>query len=209
MINYSGKNDFKPQQSVSFDALPAGAYIGKVLGAKIEDVDYNGVPGQRLAIQLDVTEGEYTDHFQKMFKAQQAAGGNFAPKYKGILRLNIPRSGDQYEAGNRRALENAAWALEQSNNGYHWDWDETKLKGLNVGFSVRERDWIMEQNGDIQSGTTTEIARLESVSAVREGRVKPMRKKELSEANKAKLAAHRANTSAGYTDVTEDEELPF
>lgn len=212
MINYSNKGDFKPQQSTSFETIPVGAYVGKILGAKVENVDMGGVPAQRLIIQLDVTEGEYKDHYQTQFKNAQSAGGNFTPKFKGVLRLNIPRSGDKYESGNRRALENAAWAIEQSNSGYHWDWDETKLKGLNVGFSVRERDWLMEENGTVSSGTTTEIARLESVSAVREGKVKPMRKKELSEANKAKLAAYNANQSTNsgeYASVESDTELPF
>lgn len=209
MINYGNKGEFKPQQSTSFETIPAGAYVGKILGAKVENVEMGGAPAQRLIIQMDVTEGEYKDHYQNQFKNAQSAGGNFPAKFKGVLRLNIPRPGDQFEAGNRRALENAAWALEQSNSGYHWDWDETKLKGLNVGFSVRERDWLMEENGVVTgSGTTTEIARLESVSAVREEKVKPMRKKELSEANKAKLAAQSA-TQNGYVPAETDDELPF
>lgn len=208
MINYEGKTNFKPQQSVSVDMLPAGAYVGKILGAKIETINTrDGNSFDRLVLQMDVTEGEYAGHFKKQYEAQK--GGQYEAKFKGIMRLTVPVAGSQYEAGNKRAFENLAWCLEQSNKGYHWDWDETKLKGLNIGFSVRERDWIMEQYGVINSGTTTEIARIESVQEVRDGKVKPMKKRVLSDADKKKLEQSETASADFAATVVEDEELPF
>lgn len=208
MIKYEGKNDFKPQQTVIVDALPAGAYVGKILGAKVETISTrDGGSFDRLAIQMDVSEGEYAGHYKKQYEAQK--GGQYDAKFKGVLRLNVPVAGSQYEAGNKRAFENLAWCLEQSNKGYHWDWDETKLKGMNVGFSVRERDWIMERDGIVSSGTTTEIGRIENVQDVRDGKVKPMKKRALSDVDKKKLEDYGQST-ADYTEtVAQDEELPF
>lgn len=208
MINYGNKNDFTPAQAVSVDLLPAGSYIGKIYGAKVEPVANPNGSYDRLVLQLDVTEGEYKDHFHKQFEAQK--GGQYEAKYKGVVRYRIPVAGDQYEKQNKRILENVAWALEDSNKGYKWDWDESKLKGLSIGFTVRERDWLMEDAQGLRTGTTTEIGRLDSVNKVRSGDVKPMKKRELRDAEKQRLQEYNAgvSTSAQPTMVV-DDDLPF
>lgn len=207
MINYK---NITPQESTIVDNLPAGAYIGIVKGAKLETINTtSGTTFDRLVIMLDVAEGEHKDHYLKQYESQK--GGQFPAKWKGTIRYNIPQSGSQYEAGQRKALEHLAWCLQESNKGYKWDGDETKLKGLKVGFSVRERDWIMERDGGIQTGTTTEIGRTESVQKVAEGKVKLMKKKELSEADKGKLRAWQNEEMVTNNQMTEvyDDELPF
>lgn len=205
MINYGG--EFESKKDVAVSNLPAGAYVGKILGAKVETQNIGGRDIDRLILQMDVTEGEYTNHYQKIYEA--AKGGQFPAKYKGVLRLNIPKAGDQYESMNKRILQGAAWALEQSNKGYHWDWDESKLKGLSVGFSVREADYLIEDADGIRTGTTTEIVRLESVDEVRSGNVKPVRRRELKADQKAKLEEYNRKTAQNFTAVEVDDELPF
>lgn len=205
MINYKG--DFESKKDVTITALPAGVYVGKVLGAKVENQTIGGRTVDRLVLQLDVAEGEFTDHYKKIYEA--ASNGQYPAKFKGVLRLNIPKTGDQYEALNKRILQGAAWALEQSNRGYHWDWDETKLKGLSVGFAVRDAEYLIDDADGVRSGVTTEICKLESVPDVREGKAKMPKKRELKEAQRKRLAEYNAETQ-GYTHVdTEDEELPF
>lgn len=206
MINYT---NITPQESTIVENLPAGAYIGIVKGAKLETINTtSGTTFDRLLLMLDVAEGEHKDHYLKQYEAQK--GGQFPAKWKGIIRYNIPQSGSQYEAGQRRALEHLAWCLQESNKGYKWDGDETKLKGLKIGFSVRDRDWIMERDGEITSGTTTEIGRVESIKKVAAGLVKPMKKKELRPEDKAKLESANSGVgnSAGMSEVY-DDELPF
>lgn len=206
MINYSG--EFTPAKAISTEQIPVGAYIGKIVGAKVEDYIANNNPYQRLVLALDVTEGEYKDYYSKLLEAQQ--GGSYAPKYKGVLRLNIPKEGDAHEGMNKRILQGAIWCIEDSNKGYKWDWDEAKLKGKVVGFSVRERDWIMEDATGLRSGTTTEIGKLESINDVRAGNVKPMKKRELRDSEKARLAQAQAETNAAATFTeTQDDDLPF
>lgn len=205
MINYQG--DFTAKENVQISALPAGAYIGKILGAKIDSVTSNGRTWDRLVLQLDVTEGEYANHYQNLYRSQ--AGGQYEAKYKGILRLNIPVKGDQYEAMNKRLLEGAVWCIEDSNPGFKWAWDETKLKGLAVGFSVRDMDYLIEDASGVRAGTTTEIARLESVRKVKAGEVKPVKRRELKEAQKQKLHAQANTAVAQAAQVEMNDDLPF
>ena len=204
MINFTGRESIKPaEQRGPAAPLPAGAYVGKIFGAKL-DTDSAG--HQVLILQLDVTEGEYAQHYHKMYEAMQ--GGSYPAKYKGTLRFSIPYDDDPWRSGKERALSGMAWCLESSNPGYHWDWDETKLKGLNVGFSVREREYVVEKaDKSLLSGVTTEIGRLEVVEKVKAGAVQPMRRKELSERDKKRLSS----SAAGFVEVTAEEEdnLPF
>ena len=207
MINFPNKKDFTPaegSQGSGIGPLPAGAYVGKIYGARVED----GPSGQRLAIQVDVEEGEYAGHFHRRFNADQ--GGRFTAKYKGVTRLNIPDASTPADRAEwqKRALETLAYALEQSNPDYHWDWDEGKLAGLAVGFTVREKDYFIPDSG--RTGTTTEIASFWPVEKVRAGEVKTPKKRELSAADRARMEQAAADTAAGYTAVPQETvELPF
>lgn len=206
MINYG----VEAHESISVSNLPVGAYIGKIIKAEVETVGTGENAFERLKIAVDVTEGEYKDHFRNQFNAAQ--NGRYPAKWKGVMRYNIPKPGSQYEQGQKKALEHLAFCLEDSNTGYKWNGDETKMAGLAIGFSVREADWLMERDGGMDYGTTTEIGRAESVKRVKAGEVKPMRKRELSAKDKEKLEAYQESMEIanenGMTAVQEDE-LPF
>lgn len=208
MINYSGKID--PHENTIVENLPVGAYVGKVIDATIETVDTSAGSFDRLVLKLDVAEGEHKDHFAKQFASQ--SGGAYAARWKGIIRYNIPQVGGQYEQGQKKALEHLAWCLQDSNPKYKWDGDEAKIKGLKIGFSVRERDWLMERDGQINFGTTTEIGRVESVNKVLAGEVRPMKKRELRDADKEKLAQYESTQKQTETSgmvAVNDDDLPF
>lgn len=204
MINYSG--DFQTKKDVQINNLPAGVYVGVVRDAEVTKEQIAGREVERLVLRLDVAEGEYKDHYQKAFDA--ASGGMYPARYKGVYKLNIPYAGDPYEGMNKRILQGAAWAFEQSNSGYHWDWDERRLKGLSVGFSVREADYLIEDKDGIRTGTTTEICKLESVSDVKAGAAKMPKRRELKEAQKQKLEAYNVLQKSTPVEVDE-EEVPF
>ena len=205
MINFPDKKSFTPAegtQSTGMAPLPAGAYVGKIYGARVEDTPN----GQRLAIQVDVEEGEHAGYFHRRYNADQ--GGRFTARYRGVTRLNIPDASTPADRAEwqKRALEALAWALEQSNEGYHWDWDEAKLTGLAVGFTVREKDYYIPESGN--SGTTTEIFSFWPVEKVRAGEVKTPKKRELSQADRARMEQAEQDTAAGYTPA-QTIELPF
>lgn len=204
MISYDGT--FESKKDVTIVNLPAGAYVGTVCAARVETQQIAGRATERLVIELDVSEGEYKDHYHKAYEA--ASGGQYPAKYKGTYRMTIPQHGDQYEAMNKRILQGAAWAFEQSNRGYHWDWDESKLKGLSVGFSVREADYLIDDAEGVRTGTTTEICKLESVEEVRAGKIKVPKKRELKDAQKRRLAEYNAEHNDAM-EVVDTEDLPF
>lgn len=207
MISYNGT--FEPHENTVVENLPVGAYIGKVVDAELKKIQSSNGDFERLELKLDVAEGEFKDHYTKQFESQSS--GQYPARYKGVIRFNIPQVGSQYEHGQKKALEHLAWCLQDSNPKYKWDGDESKIKGLKIGFSVRERDWLMERDGQISYGTTTEIGRVESIKKVASGEVKPMKRRELRDAEKEKLTNYLKTTqteTAGMT-VAADEELPF
>ena len=55
-------------------------------------------------------------------------------------------------------------AVEESNAGYHWDWDETKLKGKVCGILVRDKEYSF--NG--RHGFAPEIFKLVSIQSIRD-----------------------------------------
>lgn len=195
------------------DPVPAGNYAAGIIGAKVESSAY----GERLILQVEIIEGPLTGYYKKLYDSQ--SGGQFAAKYKGTYSVPIPADeNDPNEAWKTRVLNGLIFALQDSNEGYTWDWDEKKLKGKVLGIKVRDRDWIMEDttNGGYRTGTSTEIGAVCDVNKVRDGSEKPLKKRELSQADKAKLAAIPGDAddsafagSGGFSPVNVDDELPF
>lgn len=192
--------DFKAEytEQKKSKPLPAGAYVGKVLGAKLE----NGNFGEKIVMQLDVTEGEYTNFFRKAW--DDSANSSYGQKWKGTYRLSVPKDdGSEQDAGRKRGFSSAMGAFEKSNPGYKWDWNEQSLKGKAIGFTVRDREY--DVNG--YQGMTTEIAFLCPVNLVRDGKVDTPKAKMLDGSNKPKNGSN--DVPAGFVDVTENDELPF
>lgn len=173
------------------EILPAGGYVGKILKAEV--VHYSW--GDRLHISFDITEGEFKDFFKKDWENNT----NEDRKWRGVLRLNLPAGdGSAQDAWKVSAINNLAASLEESNSGYTWDWDETKLKGKALGFLVREFEW--EVNGN--SGWSTEAASCTDVESIRSGKFRLPKKRPLKRSQQAEPA-----TAPGT--VEEPDDLPF
>lgn len=189
------KAEYKEENNNRFEPLPVGSYVAQILGVKLEEnTDRNGNKYERLIFQVDITEGEYKDYFQKRYEADK--NSPFTAKYKGTFYLNVP-TGDKSQYDNYKLISfnNTIAAIEYSNKGYTWEWDEKTLKGKAVGIRVREREWTM----DGRSGTTTEIGAFCPVDDVRAGKVKPMA---------ARKNKNPQSVIAQFTEVP-NEELPF
>ena len=107
-------------------------------GANIRTFDViNGI-FERLEVAVDIVEGEYKDHFRRDFDSQNTED----KKWRGVLRLYVP-SGDGSDQDNWSAakLKRFISDVEDSNPGYHWDWEEQKLKGKLVGLTFRREEW--------------------------------------------------------------------
>ena len=190
-------NGAKAAKFTNREPLPRGGYVLKIVGAKTEDYDW----GQVLVLAVDVSEGEYKGFFDKDFKNNT----NEDRKWRGTYRINVPNESNQWFESQKRTFDNLIACLQESNDGYHFDWDETKLKGKLIGGLWRKKEW--EMNG--RTGWTTECCSIADIASIREGNFKLPADKPL----KAKTAENNdifaaVQSSSIDIDASEDD-LPF
>lgn len=186
MKGYSNYQNGTP--TADTERLPIGGYVLKIM--KAEEIIYsNG--GRGLKLSFDIAEGEYKDFYKNNYSNQIEP-----KKWKGIYSFSVPD--ESTEEKYRRAFENRIACITDSNLGYEWDWDETKLKGKLVGavFGNQEYDY----NGS--TGFFTKCFGLRTVSAIRENRFKvPV----------DRLLDKKDNTEGFYpvSEDIKDEDMPF
>ena len=121
------------RQTGSGAKLPPGAYKAKILDVKYEE-GKNGT-SDRILIQYDITEGEHKDFFQKQYDENTSED----KKWKGKTAIYVPSDdGSEKDGWTKRSFARWTNALEDSNVGYVWDWDEKKWKGLAIGLMYAE-----------------------------------------------------------------------
>ena len=149
----------------SYPMLPKGLYIAGITNVRIEGT----APDQQLVLRVDIIEGEYTGYYTKRYKNDSQGTGRFEVRYKGDYRLQIPDQANTRRVHydwDMKAFNSAIWAIEDSNPGYHWDWNEQGRKGKTVGINVRQ--------GSYNGNPYTMIGRLESVTKIKEGKCRVM-----------------------------------
>ena len=172
------------------EILPAGGYVGKILKAEV--VQYSW--GSQLKISFDITEGEYKDFFKKDWEANTNEG----KKWRGVLKYTLPTGdGSEQDGWKINAINNLAASLEDSNSGYTWDWDETKLKGKGLGFLIREFEWAMND----RTGVSTEASSCTDVESIRSGKFRIPKMRKLKES--------QVSTSQTQGAVEDPDDLPF
>ena len=183
-------NNFKAQKSASTrEILPVGGYVVKILKAEVESTQWGG----RLILSFDISEGEFKDFFRNDYNAQPED----TKKWRGVWRVNLPSGdGSQQDVWKQKTINNLAACLEESNAGYVWDWDETKLKNKAIGVLFREFEWEMQG----RTGVSTEAYSCTDIDSVRAGKYRI-----------GKRRALRQQAPAAPTPVADDDdsELPF
>ncbi len=196
-------NGAKAAKFTSREPLPKGAYVLKIVGAKTEDYDW----GQVLILAVDVHEGEYKGFFDRDFKANT----NDDRKWRGTYRINVPNEKNQWFENQQKSFNNLIACLEESNDGYHFDWDESKLKGKLIGglWGNVEYNFVNESQKTV-TGWRTKCRFVTDIASVREGKFKLPADKPL--ANKAEsnniFSAVQGSGIDIVADDTEDD-LPF
>ena len=174
--------------------LPKGGYIAKILDCK-EEQSTTGY--HWLAISFDIAEGEYKGHFAEQYRANT----NENKRWRGTYNAFIPDESSQYYEENLNKFKTMIANIEESNSGYHWDWDETKLKGKMVGVLFGEKEFQTESNGVI---IVTECRGIRSVECIKEGKFKMPALKTLGNAPSVSTAS-----SNSFAAVDNDDDLPF
>lgn len=173
-----------------FERLPAGIY--GVTITKVVDNPAN----EYLEVYCDITQDcKYKNYFKNLVDA-------------GLT--DTSRSFRSYKTNALPFFKAFITAIEKTNSGYHWDWDESKLVGKKAMAVFGEEEYIAN-NGEVR--VATRVVEFRSYEAFKEGRIKVPELKKLSEEDKAKLvkpATPVANESANLGAIEiPDDELPF
>lgn len=183
--------------SADFTVLPAGGYVCKIQGAKIRTFEGKNGSFERLEVAVDIVEGEYKDYFRRDFDSQSTED----KKWRGVLRLYVP-SGDGSDQDNwsMAKLKRFVNDVEDSNPGYHWDWEESKLKGKLVGLTFRREEW--EYQG--KTGWKTNPFQAYTVEDIRQNKFQLPKDKPLK-----KAAASPMPSFENAVEMEGDDDLPF
>ena len=192
-------NDYEKTQAYGeYEQLPKGGYVLKILGVELCE---NRI-GQYIKISCDVAEGDYIGHFAKDYKSQQAEDKKWRCNYL----LNVPNDdGSEKDGWTKRRFKTFTEALEESNNGYHFDWDEQKFKGKLIGGLFNEREY---EKTDGTVGKSINFAQVCPVEKIRSGKYTIPADKLLS---KATASSPEKTNNDGFMNIPDgaDEELPF
>lgn len=198
------------KESGTFERLAPGGYIVKILNVKdFPEKEY-------LKISFDIAEGEKKGFFKKSFDndtrdaKKWPNGGSFIRSYK------------QTAAGMFKGFVSA---VEASNKGYTFDFEEQTLVGKVVGVVVGDEEFF-NQKGQVR--TRTYVNAIRSVDAIKSGdyKIPELKKLDASKvttaaattssapfvdpfANGPSLALAKTEETKTVDEFFTDEELPF
>lgn len=186
-------NDYdKIQPYTEYQQLPAGGYVLRILQA--EERPHKNGNGSSLVLAFDIAEGDYEGYYKQNFDNQKQED----KKWRGIAYINIPKDdGSEQDEWTKRKFKTIIQNIEDSNAGFHWDWDEKKLKGKFIGGLFRNEEY-QKSNGEI--GTTVKCCQFTTVENIRKGKFKIPADKTLS-------SSFSASSSPLFDEV--EEKLPW
>lgn len=190
MKKIAGYDDIKAITKGESNALPAGAYPCRIINAK-EEVSKNGNP--MLVLSVDIAHGEYKDYFKNQYKARKETNAEAKWLCNFYQRL---------DGNNLSYFKGMIHAIEDSNAGYEWNWDEKSL--INLMFvGVFQRQEVEFSNGE--TGMVTRLIQIRSFDALDEGRIKIPEDKMLA----ANSATKKATPEKKASSIFDDDDLPF
>ena len=178
------------------DRLPVGGYVLKILNVAYQSNDWGDV----IILSFDIAEGEFKGFFENNYKAQTGED----KKWKGAYRLMVPADdGSEKDEWKMRRFKTVITNIEESNPGYHWNWDEQTLKGKIIGALFNNKEY--EYNG--RHGFFTNYHSLIAVERIRSGKFEipadTLIRKDSPQ--------HPTASGDGFMNIPDglDDELPF
>lgn len=140
MKQYSG---FESKMMSDFEHLPAGGYVCKIMAAEVVPNRNGG--GERMVLYIDIEDGDYKGFYAKQYKEDTRED----KKWRGNYNIFFPRDdGSKQDGWAKNKFNNLIGCIEDANDGFHWDWDEKKLKGKKIALVFRREEYAR------QDGTT-------------------------------------------------------
>ena len=151
------------KENSGFKHLEPGAYFIKIL--KVENIEDK----QYLKIYFDIADGSEKGCFKKQYDEDNCGenkkwpnAGTFVRSYKNSV------------APMFRGFTNA---IENSNKGYHWDWQEQTLVGKVAGVVIGDEQYL-NQKGQVRERNY--VAAVRSIDTIKKGDFKVPELKKLS-----------------------------
>ena len=174
-------NGYKAEMMSSFDELPTGGYICKIMNAE-EKETRNG--GSRLEVSIDIAEGEHKGYYANLYKSDTRED----KKWRGVFNIFLPRDdGSEKDGWAKNKFNNFIGCVEDANGGYRFDWDEKKLKGKLVALVFRREEY-KKQNGS--TGWTVKPFKCIPIGDCRDGKWGKYEDKPLANSSGASVPAY-------------------
>ncbi len=194
----------KAQAYGDTERLPAGGYVLEILDVEYQDNSSKGY-NDKIVLSFDVSEGEHKGFYKDNYKEQ--AGED--KKWKGkFWNFRVPKDdGTEQDGWAMRRFKTIISAFEESNEGFHWDWDEKKLKGLLVGALFNNKEFESD-NGT--RGFYTNCHSLVTVEKIRSGKFE-VPADTLLKGNSRHGSGYGQTDADGFMDVPDGigGEFPF
>ena len=171
---------YEVQEAGVFTSIKSGLYVGII--KKVEDVGNMSY----LKIDLDIFEGDYKDYYQDLYDN------------KGFWGLTLYRS---YQNTALSYFKRFILGVENSNNGYSWNWEEKTLVNKKIGLVLQEVEYE-KQDGSI--GTRMSVVATYDVDEIKQGKDKQGR--EILIPEKKKLEESETMT---ISNTLGSVEIPF
>ena len=196
-------NGYGRMEQPTYEQLPKGAYVIKLLNIKEETNRSN--TGSYLKIAFDIAEGQYADFYKKAFDSDTREDRKW--NNDAYLFISCPQdNSEQFIIDN---FNKFMTAIEDSNEGYFWDWDEKKWKGKMIGLIYGEVGTVIEG----KPIEYTECRFPESVAKIRSGdfKIPNFKARKGYDEARDKKADEERNSDKGFMNIPDniDEDLPF
>lgn len=134
--------DKTPAQTTPNEALSPGGHQVIIKNAECRQ---SRAGRDMLVIYFDIDEGsEYDGIMLRTYQRKKGFGNATWPNMGTMYQLTVDRDG--YTNPRFKGLISA---VEKSNSGFKWDWDESKLKGKRVGIVFGEEEIIGSNDGKV------------------------------------------------------------
>lgn len=136
------------KENEGYKKLIAGAYVCRIINV-IDHPDK-----EYLQILFDIISGEFKGYFGELNKS-------FGGEWRGVIRRSYKDSALSF-------FKSFTVAIEKSNPGYLWDWNETKLLGKVCVIVFGEEEYLTSED---EIKTTVKAQEVRSIQALEEGKI--------------------------------------
>lgn len=191
----------KSKRKKTFDLLPKGAYVIKIMNA-VDEANKNG-RGSHLSISFDIAEGEYKDFYLTQYNQNTNEDKKWSRD--AVYYLSVPDDTSQPYVWDNW---NTFFAdLEDSNNGFCFGGDVKTLRGKVIGgkFHIEQTEY----NGQIYDHTRLRWTCV--ADDVRNGKPGKMPNDKLVKPSAAPAATHAAPSTEwmNIPDNLVGDDFPF